>query len=852
METFRLAFVCLVASFWAVSCTETTDFNDNDYETNGIRFSAASDIVQSRGLPVLSSNEIPDMGVFAYYTGDGSANNWAAKGATAAPDYMDNIQITNSNGVWTYDTPVYWPHAADANVSFFAYSPYATSANGITMNVSTGIPTITYTVPTNCSDQPDLMASALLNDLNKTNNDPVNFQMRHALTCIGFKASGNGERITKITAKGVKTSGTLTVAEDGTPSWLLGAVDGNFEATVDDGVYLCALAQLVNTGGGYLMMIPQTLGTGAGITVELNSGRSFDFDLSGVVWQAGKFINYNLSITPEAALLLTPEKIVLPAAGGFSQFEVIVENGSNLDWTIGIDNSGFMICDNLDDIRNWASGTTSAVDVRNADGTIPGTQFTGTGTKTLYIWKPTVNSSTTVEVIGTISNVIDPTGVSIKVIQLPDYAMSTVRDNYMSSEYVGAFWKASQRGERIIRIPVTNAMRAGEWDASVYWLGAGWNTGDIVFSTDDSADSGITFNATDENPADMNSSDVAYRLTGWFSSASGNAVSGAGNYIQFRIGLSSLYAATTNRPARYALVVLRYGTPRKYHTIFVRQGDEPDYVMYPGDNSLLRTVAKRFSPYNVTASNMGNNDEVVDVGPLFPVSVFTDYPSQAGAFFQWANDPNPLAYNPIYPVKPTFWADALDGQYWNMLSSTQESCPPGYRRPSDGITDYAAANTSTTGIESSEIRQSLYVIPTFGDANSRDNFRWGFYADGFFDRRDHNNPFVSSTHGEFTSAMKANTAVSWKSKDVAYIGTLIFNPDAGSLRENASLFIPAAGTRHSDAGLLIEGGEASVFLSSSAPNITQMWYFVGTEVGSYQLSSTRRHGLSLRCVPIAN
>lgn len=852
METFKLAFVCLVASLFAVSCTETTDFNDNDYETNGIRFSAASDIVQSRGLPVLSSNEIPDMGVFAYYTGDGSANNWAAKGTTAAPDYMDNIQITNSNGAWTYDTPVYWPHAADANVSFFAYSPYATSANGITMNVSTGIPTITYTVPTNCSDQPDLMASALLNDLNKTNNGPVDFQMRHALTCIGFKASGNGERITKITAKGVKTSGTLTVAEDGTPSWLLGAVDGNFEATVDDGVYLGALAQLVNTGGGYLMMIPQTLGTGAGITVELNSGRSFDFDLSGVVWQAGKFINYNLSITPEAALLLTPEKIVLPAAGGFSQFEVSVENGSNLDWTIGIDDSGFMICDNLDDIRNWASGTTSVANVRNTDSTTPGTQFTGTGTKTLYIWKPTVNSSTTVEVIGTISNVIDPTGVSIKVIQLPDYAMATVRDNYMSSEYVGAFWKASQRGERIIRIPVTNAMRAGEWDASVYWLGAGWNTGDIVFSTDDSADSGITFNATDENPADMNNSDAAYSLTGWFSSASGNAVSGAGNYIQFRIGLSSLYAATTNRPARYALVVLRYGTPRKYHTIFVRQGDEPDYVMYPGDNSLLRTVARRFSPYNVTASNMGNNDEVVDVGPFFPVSVFTDYPSQAGAFFQWANDPNPLAYNPIYPVKPTFWSDALDGEYWNMISSTQESCPPGYRRPTDGITYNASTNSESTGIGDSEIRQSLYVIPTFGDATSRDNFRWGFYADGFFDRRDHNNPPVASTHEKFTSAMKANTAVSWKSKDVGYIGTLIFNPDAGSLRENASLFIPAAGTRHSNEGLLIEGGEASAFLSSSAPNTTQMWYFVGTEVASYQLSSTRRHGLSLRCVPIAN
>lgn len=854
METFKLAFVCLVASFLAVSCTDKTELDN--YGDNKIRFTTADDNIWTRGMPVTSNADIPDMGVYAYYTGNGTANNWASQGATATPDFMNNVQINHTGGIWSYDDPVHWPQAADANVSFFAYSPYATAANGITAYALTngGIPSILYQVPTNCSDQPDLMVSALLKDRNRINNGstPVNFEMRHVLTCIGFKASGNGERITKITAKNVRTYGMLTVAEDGSPSWSLGPNNGNFEATVDDGVYLGALAQLVNTGGGYLMMIPQTLGTGAGITVELNSGRSFDFDLSGVVWQAGKFINYNLSITPEAALLLTPEKIVLPAAGGFSQFEVVVENGSNLDWTIGIDNSGFMICDNLDDIRNWASGTTSAANVRNTDSTTPGTQFTGTGTKTLYIWKPTANTSTTAEVIGTISNVIDPTGVSIKVIQLPDYAMATVRDDYMSGEYVGAFWKASQRGERIIRIPVTNAMRAGEWDASVYWLGAGWNTGDIVFSTDDSADSGITFNATDENPADMNSSDAAYRLTGWFSSASGNAVSGAGNYIQFRIGLSSLYAATTDRPARYALVVLRYGTPRRYHTIFVRQGDESDYVMYPGDNSLLRTAAKRFSPYNVTASNMGNNDEVVDVGPDHPVSVFTDYPSQAGAFFQWANEPNPLAYNPIYPVKPAYWAVALNGEYWSRLSSTQESCPPGYRRPSDGITNYVATNGSIIGIESSEIRQSLYVIPTLGDATSRDNFRWGFYADGFFDRRDHNNPFVSSTHGEFTSAMKANTAVFWKSKDVAYIGTLIFNPDAGSLRENASLFIPAAGTRHSDEGLLIEGGEASVFLSSSAPNLTQMWYFVGTEVGSYQLSSTRRHGLSLRCVPIAN
>lgn len=859
METFKYIFVCLAASILAVSCTKTEEPTGGG--NNEIRFATADENIWTRGMPVTSNADIPDMGVFGYYTGNGTTNNWAAHGATAQPGFMNNVQINHTGGIWSYNDPVNWPQAADANVSFFAYSPYATAANGITMNASTGIPSITYTVPTNCSDQPDLMVSALLKDRNRINNgsSPVNFEMRHALTCIGFKASGNGERITKITAKGVKISGVLTVAEDGTPSWDTSAAgSGNFEATVDDGIYLGALAQLVNTGGGYLMMIPQTLGTGAMITVELNSGRSFDFDLSGITWTAGKFINYNLSITPEAALLLTPEKIVLPAAGGFSQFEVIVENGSALDWTIGIDNSGFMICDNLTDIRNWASGTTAAADVRNTDNSTPGQQFTGTGTKTLYIWKPTANTSTTAEITGTISNVIDPTGVSINVIQLPNYAMATVRDNgYMSGEYIGAFWKANQRGERIIRIPVTNAARAGEWDASVYWLGSGgaWNAGDIVFSTEDSDDTGVTFRASDEAPADMITNDASYRLSGYYSSASGTAVSGDGNYIQFRIGLSTLYTPMSIRPARYALVVLRYGTPRKYHAIFIRQGEDPDYVMAPGDN-MPREAAARFSPYNLTDAELNDTDAfVVDAGPasVYGHPEFVDYPSQAGAFYQWGNSPNPLAYHPIKPVTPfaptpPYWYAPLTGVYWdNTVRAQQESCPSGYHRPSDGITNWAAANATTTGIESSEIRQSLYSNPTLGNSFSATNFKWGFYADGYFDRRDHSNPLVTSSKAG-QNTMSPNTAVNWDSKNVAFIGNLIFNPIAGSSHENASLFIPAAGSRITDDGEHIEGGDAVIFLSSSAPNTTDMWYYVGTEINSYQLNSGRGHGLSLRCV----
>lgn len=855
METFKLTFMCLAASFLTVSCTETTDLISYDYETNGIQFTTSSDIPQSRGLPISSANDMPNMGVFAYYTGNGNTNNWGAKGATATPNFMNNIQITSTGGVWSYDNPVYWPQAIDANVSFFAYSPHATATNSITMNVTIGIPSIDYTVPINCSDQPDLMVSALLQDRNKTNNgsSSVNFQMRHALTCIGFKASGNGEKIEKITVKGVKKSGRLSIATDGTPSWnLAGATNENFEAIVDDGVYLGSTAELVNTGGGYLMMVPQTLTSGATLSVELNSGRNFDFDLEGLTWGAGQFINYTLSITPEAALLLTPEKIVLPPMGGFSEFNVIVANGSSLDWTIAINNSDFLICDNLTDILNWANGTLPAANVRNLDGSTPGTttQFTGTGTKKLYVWKPTANPSTSVEITGTINNVIAPAGAFIEVIQLPDYPMTTVRDTYMSGEYVGAFWKAGQTGERIIRIPVgTNTVRSGKWDASVYWLGPGWNAGDIVFSNDISDDTGITYHSSTETPANMLTYDATYAVSGYVSSASGTAVSGAGNYIYFRIGLTSTYAATGNNPARYALVLLRYGTPQKYHIIYIRQGEKPDYLMYPSDDS-RGSAAVQFCAYNVTASDLTNNDELVEILPNRSNAVFTDYPTQAGALFQWSEvlTYGPLAYNPVNPITPVIWYDIPTGSFWSTLKATSESCPPGYRRPNDGSTITVALNASSTAIKNSEIRQSLYATPTVGDNFNDANLRWGFYADGYFDRRDHNNSFIANP-GEGGSAIASNTAVSWTTKDVAYVGSLLFNPVSGSLRENASLFIPAAGNRHSEQGALVEGGEAGFLLSSSGPNGTDMWYLVGSSFGTGQLSSTRKHGMSLRCVP---
>lgn len=784
MKGFRFLFTVLSASLLAVSCAKHIEQPDSG--DGLVRFTATADWGQTRGMPILSATDIPDMGVFGYYTGNGVVNNWAAKGATAAPNFMNNVQVTNSAGTWSYANTVYWPTAADANVTFFAYSPYASVTNGISVSAATGIPSISYTVPTNCSDQPDLMVSALVQDRNQSNNGtaPVTFQMKHALACIGFKATGNGEEITLIKVTGVKTSGILTVAADGMPTWdISGATSGDFEATVDGGIALDPSSQLINSGGGYLMMIPQTLPAGAKLVIGVNDGRSdVEFDLGGLTWAAGQRINYSLEITPDAILLLTPDKIILPNSGGFSQFNVIEENGSSSNWTLSI-SSLFFICDNLADLQAWAAGTLPNVNVRNLDGSAPvaGGTYSGSGSKTLYVWKFTANLSNTATIDGTIAQV----GNSAALINVSQLSSASIAPSYISNAYVGAFWKADQTGERIIRIPVSISEQDGAWDASVYWMDAGWHPGDIVFSNAVSDDTGVTYNTATESPASMlnTADDALYQVAGYFSSANGTVVAGTGNYIYFRIGLKSTFMSTSGRPARYAVVLLRYGTPRKNHLIFLRQGEAADYI---GSG----TGAPQWSVYNLGSMT----------------SSFVSYPSQAGFFKRWTTATT--LYSPVGTVS------------WPIETTTSITnvCPPGYQIPN---------GTGTTGYSASNQLYSLYA-----PENTRGIL--GLYADGYFDR-----------WAIQVSQSGAGQAVNPSSPAVAYNGRLFYNTST-----YASVFLPLAGGRGSAAGALSAAGAVGEYWSSSRSTSSGnppllLAILSGTTL---QTSTDSGSGFSLRCV----
>lgn len=100
--------------------------------------------------------------------------------------------------------------------------------------------------------------------------------------------------------------------------------------------------------------------------------------------------------------------------------------------------------------------------------------------------------------------------------------------------YVGAFWRASQTGERVIRSDADGV--TGAWTATVAWYDASWNpaAGDgVVLAAGDSADPAIRT----DNPADAES----YRVEGTQATVGGTV--DAEGFIVFRIGLTAPFKA---------------------------------------------------------------------------------------------------------------------------------------------------------------------------------------------------------------------------------------------------------------------------------------------------------------------
>lgn len=407
--------------------------------------------------------------------------------------------------------------------------------------------------------------------------------------------------------------------------------------------------------------------------------------------------------------------------------------------------------------------------------------------------------------------------------------------------YVGAFWRADQTGERLIRIPYINGCE-GTWTAFVL-AGEDW----IKLDTEESKDPNIGWknNSNESSVADMNNTgnDAFYQVDGDVNTVNGLLENG-GN-IYFRIGLKSKYQSTAGNPARYGVVLLSYNNNSKFSKIYVRQGESADYLMRPnntnsagnGWGSPARPLAKKFVPYNLTAPAMtsGGNQNYLHPHIDLRTGAFTKYPTQTGAFLQYANNNNQrFAYHPVNPSDAiTGWQDNYASGYWSTsLIWSHETCPSGWRRPNDGPAN--AATGTSANVINSEIRQSLYYNPQDGTISNMDNIIFGYYADGFFDRR----KIVASPSGTPSSA------VSVENYNIAYAGYLFFNP-----YDNGSLFFPVSGRRsNSNGSLQLTGNYCAYWSVTTSSDQAYAWALTFDQSLVYQYQIKKSEAVSIRCI----
>ena len=807
-------------------------------ENNGTRGAA--------GHPIESGDNIPSGGSFGVYAYSQVTTTADIEPYTA----LQNSKVTNDGTGFTYAPVANWPRQTGAKLSFYGYYPWqdqsATQAAGEpAINLATGgtnSPSITinYTTPDDPAKQVDLMwACAGLT----TGYESVELVFGHALTRVNFKAKkedySEAVIITKITVKDVFTKGTLVVLDEDDVSWSGLNTVTDMELSASNGLrtgysLTDEMTAVINTGAD-MLVIPQSV-QGMEIHVEATNGgeafpEPFVFPLrTSPDWYMNKIVTYEITIGADGMLVVanvddwdtanvnivydgqwwlsvTEDTFAFDAAGGAAAFTA----ATNYD----IDDQGYQAGLHIDAAEIEYTGDTGWLTVTGGiDGDLS-RNLTLTAQPNTSVLERTAKVKVKA---GNMTKILNVT----QALSLPPVDPDVITDggNVQMVTYTGAFWKAGQRAERLISIPVEDAAHTGGWVVQVLEYGAGFTEGDILFA---SWDGTLPVDTTDPD-------DPGHYVDGK-TYVAGNATT-TGTNITFRIGLRTTWDAqqgyTGGQPARYARVVVSFGNDLAYYrVIYIRQGHEADFLMSPGDagltttDAVARTRAVKWLPYNLTT------DGDIDNSPYsFQVAkeggVETKYPSQAGAFWQFTSINRRYAYNPAVATLPGGWNTA-NAEEW---SKEHETCPAGYRRP---------VGSSSTPVNN-EFYQSLLATENIVTGN----FMWGYYADGYFDRH----AIGPSPNGNVKTAVNSTEA------EVGYIGRLFYNPVKGSPSYGASIFFPAAGYRENNtSSTLSDTGTAGHYWSSAVHDIYygRSMYFIAALVSPYGYGANGR-GYSVRCV----
>ena len=301
--TKTTGFITLLAML-ITGCTERNELDtpvDNFQQCIAISVTEEENPVVTRGTPLNSASEVTSLGLFCTYT----EKKQFSIILRIYPNKMVNKKMYRLPGTdsWAYEgADVTWDNTTAAdNYTFFAYAPYSTPENGISMPELYYIPNLRYKAPANVADQPDLMIAESRRDIHPTGH-PIDLKMKHVLTAVGFTLQGNGQVVTGLSLTGVYSEGTINIdlANGNANTWrLAGDKTDTFNIPIAGGACTAdATEQNLMANDGYLMMIQQPVTDSAKVTLTFANNQTKEIKLSGTgnlsSWEQGKKVTYKI------------------------------------------------------------------------------------------------------------------------------------------------------------------------------------------------------------------------------------------------------------------------------------------------------------------------------------------------------------------------------------------------------------------------------------------------------------------------------------------------------------------------------------------------------------------------------
>ena len=260
------------------------------------------------GLAVYNTDKV---NVFTYSYD--ASKSWSSIGSDDFSFYFrsklndKNDDLANADWGYAPDEPQTRFYPQSKRLACFAYASdlapltgTIANENGLSITDHTvGVPTITYTVPTDVSKQPDLIVSERVTD---RTTGKITLPMKHALSRIGIMMLGIGQKVSEVSITGVASRGSLSLDMDGTFNWnLTGAA---YDEIYKFGLiksYIIFSEEPFNPlrNDGYLMMLPQQMTDKVKLEFMLNDKPvSISLNLPDFPdWEPGKKITYLIDVS---------------------------------------------------------------------------------------------------------------------------------------------------------------------------------------------------------------------------------------------------------------------------------------------------------------------------------------------------------------------------------------------------------------------------------------------------------------------------------------------------------------------------------------------------------------------------